>query len=313
MISWIFGIAALVAFLFVILSPLESLNWWADKGEEQVRGGFETLQIPALSQTGSGQFLVYLSGVGVLGGDGLSRRELAWLDSVAEAMPETTVIADVFPYAVDNRGLLQRATVWLWGRLDRMRRRTSINPLPMLINLRNISKVLVSADPRYGPTQSIGLAQEIWLSLQRHGYRPGSGVSVTLVGFSGGAQMALGSGWFLAGLGIPVSLISIGGIYGDDPGLDRMAHVWNLGGSRDRLRHLGTIVFPGRWATAPLSTWGRARREGRISDAVIGPMRHDGGQAYFGRSVRVEDGRSYAEVTRDAVVGIVRRRRLPAA
>lgn len=313
MILWILGIAALVAFLFVILSPLESLTWWADKGEAEVRDGFEILPAPTPSELEPESYLVYLSGVGVLGGDALSRRELGWLDSVTEAMPETTVIADVFPYAVDNRGLLQRATVWLWGRLDRMRRRTKINPLPMLINLRNISKVLVSADPRYGPTQSIGLAQEIWRSLQRHGYRPGSGLPVTLVGFSGGAQMALGSGWFLAGLGIPVSLISIGGIYGDDPGLDRMEHVWNLGGSRDRLRHLGTVVFPGRWVTAPLSTWGRARREGRVSSAVIGPMRHDGARAYFGRSVTVGDGRSYADVTRDAVVEIVREGRLPAA
>ena len=47
--------------------------------------------------------------------------------------------------------------------------------------------------------------------------------------------------------------------------------------------------------------------------AVIGPMRHDGARAYFGRSVTVGDGRSYADVTRDAVVEIVREGRLPAA
>ena len=31
------GIAVLIVFAFVLLSPLESLRWWADKGEVEVR------------------------------------------------------------------------------------------------------------------------------------------------------------------------------------------------------------------------------------------------------------------------------------
>ncbi len=305
MIVWALGVAVVILFAFVLLSPLESLRWWADKGEVEVRRSFELLPSEHRRETTSHRFVVYLSGVGVLGGDGLSRREEAWLESLREALPDAVIVDDVFPYAVDNRGLLQRATEWLWRRLDSMRRQWRGNPLAMLINVRNIAKVLVSADPRYGPTQSIGLAQEIWRSLQRHGYRPGSGDRVTLIGFSGGAQMALGAGWFLAGLGVPTSLITIGGIFGDDPGLDRMGHIWNLTGTSDRLRHLGTVAFPGRWITAPLSAWGRAKREGRVSFESIGPMRHDGGSAYFGRSRTLPDGRSYADATRDAVVDIL--------
>ena len=38
---------------------------------------------------------------------------------------------------------------------------------------------------------------------------------------------------------------------------------------------------------------------------IIGGMRHDGAQAYFGRRAVAEDGRTYAEVTRDAVAEIV--------
>ncbi|NHB86045.1 hypothetical protein G7085_20020 [Tessaracoccus sp. HDW20] len=210
MIAWTLGILALILFLFVLLSPLESLRWWADRGEQEVRRTFESLSEDRRAKTDSHRFVVYLSGVGVLGGDQLSRRELAWLDSLDDDLTDVVVVSDVFPYAVDNRGLLQRATVWLWSFLDRARRAWKGNPLQFLINLRNIAQVMVSSDPRYGPTINIGLAQEIWHSLQRHGYVPGSGDPVVLIGFSGGAQMALGAGWYLHGIGVPVSLVSIG-------------------------------------------------------------------------------------------------------
>jgi hypothetical protein len=35
-------------------------------------------------------------------------------------------------------------------------------------------------------------------------------------------------------------------------------------------------------------------------------MQHDGAKAYFGRRAIAPDGRSYAEITRDAVVAILR-------
>lgn len=275
-------------------------------GEREVRQTFE-LEPPGNPPPAAAEhFLVYLSGVGTIGGDALSRREEAWLDSLRDALPEALVIGDVFPYAVDNRGLLQRATVWLWGRLERWRRGRWARLLPALIEIRNIAQVLVSADPRYGPTYNIGLAQEIWRSLQRHGYVPGGTTPVTLIGFSGGAQVALGAGGLLAGLGVPVSLIAVGGIFGDDPGLERLRRVWLLTGTRDRLQRLGVVAFPGRWPTAPLSHWGRAKREGRITRLVIGDMAHTGADGYLGRRASGSDGRSHAEATRDAVVRIIR-------
>lgn len=312
MISWVFGILVLLLLLFVLLSPLESLRWWADKGEREVKETFTRVPPdPAVTDaTPARRFIVYLSGVGTIGGDQVSGREEAWLESLRAALPDVHVVSDVFPYAVDNRGLLQRTTVWLWSRLDRWRRR-SVRVVPWLINLRNIAQVLVSADPRYGPTHNIGLAQEVWRSLQRHGYLPGSGTPVTLIGFSGGGQMALGCGWFIAGLGVPVSVISIGGIFGDDPGLDRITGLWHLSGRRDYAQHVGTVAFPGRWPTAPLSTWGRAVQEGRVSMRSIGNMHHDGARGYFGRRAHTPDGRTHAEATRDAVASIIRE--MPAA
>ncbi len=307
MIGWILGIILLLVFIFVLLSPLESLQWWADKGEAEVKRTFELLPREHCADEAE-QYVVYLSGVGAIGGDSLAKRDRAFLDELQQTLPDAAVISDVFPYAVDNRGLTQRATVWIWGRLDKWRRRRAITLLPLLINVRNIAQVLVSADPRYGPTQSIGLAQEIWRSLQRHGYVAGSGTPVYLIGYSGGGQMALGSGWFLAGLGAPVSVISIGGIFNDDPGLDRVRHMWHLTGRRDHAHHLGSIAFPGRWPVAPLSPWGKAKHEGRVTVETIGPMGHDGAKGYFGRRAFADDGRAYADVTLDVVAGIIRGR-----
>lgn len=294
----------LILFLFVLLSPLESLRWWSDKGEREVQATFDVVPSEVDEEHVSHRFVVYLSGVGVVGGDQLSNRELAWLDTLDDQLSDVCVVADVFPYSVDNRGLLQRATMRVWCFIDRSRRQWRSNPINYLINVRNIAQVLVSADQRYGPTQSIGLAQELWRSLQRHGYAPGSGDPVYLVGFSGGAQMALGAGWFLSGLGVPTSLISIGGIFSDGPGLDRMERVWDIRGSRDRMRWLG-YVFPGRWATAPLSSWGKARHEGRVTARTIGPMKHEGPEGYFGRRATNEHGRAFADLTREEVVGIL--------
>lgn len=307
MITWVVGGVVLLVFLFVLLSPLESLRWWADKGERELVATFE--EVPPLPQhaASSERFVVYLSGVGVLSGDQLSRREAAWLAELDDALPGWKVVSDVFPYAVDNRGLLARATARIWRLLDRSRRHWRWNPIHLVINIRNIAQVLVSADPRYGPTFNIGLAQELWRSLQRHGYRPGSGAPVMLVALSGGAQMALGAGWFLHALGVPLSLISLGGIFADDPGLDRMRHIWHLRGRRDRMQFLGTLAFPGRWLSAPFSAWGRAKRDGRVTARVIGPMGHDGQNGYYGRRAHDDEGRTHFEITRDAVVDILER------
>lgn len=306
MISWVIWILLITLVVFALLSPLESVRWWADRGEAELRRTLAQLPREVVPvEDGARAHLVYLSGVGDVGGNRLMERESSWLAALAEALPDVTVVSDVFPYSVDNRGLLQRATVGLWSWLDRGRRARRLKVLHFLINLRNVVHVLVSADPRYGPAHNIGLAQEIWRSLQRHGYRPGSGRPVVLVGYSGGAQMSLGAAWFLSLAGIPVSVISIGGVFGDEPGLDRIEHLWHLTGAQDRVQLIGPIVFSGRWPGALLSSWGRAKREGRVSLLTIGGMRHDGGEGYFGRRARGADGRTHAETTRDAVVAIL--------
>lgn len=308
MIGWIFGAALIALLLLMLLAPLDSLRWWRGQ-HEQVPYDFEVIEPDEDTPPPADHYLVYLSGVGVIGGDALDDDEVDWLAKVEKAMPEVRIVDDVFPYAVDNRGLLQRVTEKMWGWLDRRRRVNSKAVLPYLISFRNVLQVLVSADPRYGPTQNLGLAKVIWRSLQRHGYRPGSGARVTLIGYSGGAQMSLGAGWYLSRLGIPVDLIAIGGVFGDDPGIQRMASITQLVGERDTV-HLLEYGFPGRWPTAVSSNWAKAKKDGRATQTTIGPMAHDGPDGYFRRTAHEDDGESYADATLEAVIGVLRSREI---
>ena len=151
MILVLLEVTLLVVLVLALLAPLESLEWWARR--------YPTPSLPAPEPepaTGIRRFAVYLSGIAVLDGRSISRREHAVLEEVRKQLPDVVITEDVFPYAMENRGLPQRATAWLWRRLDWARRRFPWSPLPFLINLRNVMQVLVSADPRYGGTYNFG-------------------------------------------------------------------------------------------------------------------------------------------------------------
>lgn len=284
MVGWLIGGALALFFMFMLLSPLESLRWWSRRGAVQANRAFASIERPAprpAREPLPQRFVIYLSGVGVLDGETLSRRERGMLDDLAEALPGVRVIAEVFPYAADNRGLLQRATSRMWDALVRWRTANRENLAAKLINVRNTLQVAVSADPRYGPTYNAGIAQQVWTALGRHGYTPGCGVPVTIVGYSGGAQMAVGATTMLTLLGVRVSVVGIGGVFGDDPGLDHVEHLWDVRGSRDRLRLLALVAFPGRWPVNRASTWNHAIDDRRVTVLDAGPAVHDGRGDYF--------------------------------
>ena len=172
----------------------------------------------------------------------------------------------------------------------------------MLINVRNLFQMFVSADRRYGPTYNVGIAQEIWRSLGRHGYTRRSGAPVVIVGYSGGGQVALGASWYLGMAGIDVSVVTLGGMLSDDPGLDRVRQLWHLYGSKDSLQAMGHVLFPGRWRAARLSSWNRALDEGRIHQVDIGPMTHDGRADYFDARTEHPNGGTHADATVAAIL-----------
>ena len=333
-------ITNLLAFILVLLiaalllAPLESLYWWATRGAEEVdRDGKPSSKLVAGKEVvasilesqpdaeapetdpGAGthrRFLVYLSGIGAIGASDVPEEEYPFVEDLKTNLTSFVVIDDVFPYAVDNRGLTaERMLGRLWRRLETIRLKNPNALLAVLINLRNTMQMLVCADRRYGPTYNMGTAGEIYRSLVRHGHRPGAADEVILYGWSGGGQIALGAAWYLDALGLKVSVLSMGGMLSDDIALARIGHLWHLFGTRDPVQALGPKMFAGRWPIAVSSPWNEAIRAGKITMWPVGPFHHNVKEHYFDRENTLPDGRTYSQTVIDAVTGILEHDRLP--
>ncbi|MCC6495118.1 MAG: hypothetical protein IT193_02535 [Propionibacteriaceae bacterium] len=294
--------------LALAIAPLDALGWWSSKGADEAA---ETVQQILVADDGDDspepyeQYVVYLSGIGAIDGHSLPPEELPLVEALA-ALPGTCVIRDVFPYSVTNRGLTgQRALAWLWRRIEKSRLKNPEALAGMLVNGRNAMQLFVSSDRRYGPAYNIGTAREVVLALRRNGYQLDGGKPVTLVGWSGGAQISIGAAWYLGMGRIPVQVVSIGGMMSDDPGLARVNHLWHLRGSKDVFEKLGGVMFAGRWPRAAFSPWSDALAEGRIDVIELGPMQHNAKEHYFDTETVAPDGRTYLQVTIDAVVAVL--------
>ncbi|MEM7127751.1 MAG: hypothetical protein AAF702_15560 [Chloroflexota bacterium] len=310
----------IIILLSATVAPLGSLGWWAGwYGEElstsSVPGTTEAIAppIPAHDIESNrkplaSHYIVYLSGIGAFTGSSIPHEEFPFLDALCENIPNSVVITDVFPYSVTNVGLTgERAFAWIWRRIEALR---PINPTSMwlyMVVVRNMFQVIVSADRRYGPIYNLGVAKEIWRSLLRHGYRPGKGIPVTLIGTSGGGQISVGSITYLSEVvDVPIQVISLGGVISSDPGLLKAAHLYHLYGANDGTHTLGAKIFPGRWPIAFNSAWNRAQAQGKITMKETGPADHVGKESHFDRNAFVEDGRSYFDITLQEVLLILK-------
>jgi hypothetical protein len=294
-----------------LLSPLESLRWWAgwtkDAAPSSPFDSTEFYPPPSSAPT----FVVYLSGVAAIDPQQMHRKESAFLDLVAAEISPAVLVRDVFPYSVTNNPLTgERPLAWLWRRLNQTSNKHGKSLVDWaslgLVTTRNMLQVLVSADPRYGSPTSFGVAKEITEAVLRCGYRLDSRVPVVLLGYSGGGQIAVGSAPYLKKiLQCPVFVIGIGGVYSDDPGILAVDHLYQLAGSRDKVRRIGDLIFPGHWFLFPRSVWNRARADGKITTLDMGPMKHLLRGDYFSRSSKLGDGSSNAEKTAAAITELV--------
>jgi len=298
----------LFVLLALISAPLEALGWWSNRGADEAA---ETVQEILAADDGDDtpepyeHYVVYLSGIGAIDGYSIPGEELPLVEAL-EALPNTAVVRDVFPYSVTNKGLTgQRALSWLWSRIEKIRLKKPEAVAGMLINGRNAMQLFVSSDRRYGPAYNLGTAREVLEALRRKGYQADGGKPVTLIGWSGGAQISIGAAWYLGMGKIPIRVVSIGGMMSDDPGLARVDQLWHLRGSHDIFEKLGGIMFAGRWPKAVFSPWSDALAEGRIDVIDLGPMHHNGKAHYFDDKTIGPDGRSYLQVTIDAVVAVL--------
>lgn len=302
------------------LAPLETLGWWAgwfgdavdeDALDPERTSPSEADADGATVATGpddpTAPWIVYLSGIHAVDDHGYLKREAVLLDRLRRDLPRGHV-AQVFPYSVTNRALTGErvfAGAWRWALRAKLSRRRLAQAAGFVINLRNFWQVLVSADRRYGPFQNRGSAELIVRSLRRHGFGAEAHGRVLLIGYSGGAQIALGAAPFVrTATAAPVTVVSLGGVISADPGVLEADATWHLYGRRDRLHRWSAWAFPGRWRLLPWSPWNVARQRGALREVAISSCDHTGDHGYLDDETHAADGRSYLDVTADVIAAI---------
>jgi len=294
-----------LALLFIlVISPFETLQWWAGWVSDDAPGT-SMRHVAEAGTRAVNQYVIFLPGVGAMGTE-VDPWEQRLVDLLHAGLRGTVVLAGLFPFTVRDDTLTEhRRTAWFWRRLARLRaERPSL--MARLIDWRNLTQVFVSMDPRYGPIYNKGAEEKLVAVLDEQGYPAGTGTPITLIGYSGGAQIALGSAFYLVHeLHAPVTVISLGGVLGDDPGLENVEKLHHLWGDKDLEARLATIVVPARWGISRTSRWNRAIAADRLIQTRLGPMCHTGPKGYLDADSRGEDGRSYLDITADAMLKII--------
>jgi hypothetical protein len=127
-----------------------------------------------------------------------------------------------------------------------------------------------------------------------------------LLGYSGGAQVAVSAAPFLRHLlGARVHVISLGGVLDSDPGLHILSRMNHLVGEHDVMERIGRIVYPGRWPIVRESAWNVARRDGIVRIQPMPGMSHNTPGGYMDPGVRTTSRAVNAEVTAQVIASLV--------
>jgi len=295
-------IISLIAFLFLAsLAPFEALGWWA--------GWYGDDSEPVLSEIESSdkaRFVVFLTGIHSVSEDSYARREIRLLDNLKEELKDCEIL-EVFPYSASNRDLTgERFFAWFWKTALKLKM-NRLSLAGLVINIRNIFQVTVSADSRYGPIYNQGMAMSIFHALLELGYQKNSARPITIIGYSGGGQIAVGAAGYLKKLSnAQIEVISLGGILASENSLLGLEHMHHLIGKKDRVQRLGYIFFPGRWPIIKFSAWNQAKKKGIIKFVDMGPVDHTGKNGYLDGKAILPDGRTNFEQTVDVIVNIIK-------
>ncbi|MBE9225357.1 CAAX protease [Phormidium sp. LEGE 05292] len=313
-----------VAIVFAgLLAPLETLGWWAGwygddlntvAAEQGSRGAAKQGSTGAEEQENSltqhsklSRYIVYLDGIGQSGEEYTPDVE-DFLTAFKAVLPQDMeLIEGLMMYSVLNKPLNEdRPLAFLWRLADKMRWSNPTALLGIMLNLRNVFIVAVSADQRYGPIYNQGIAQVLYNGLIAQGYQPGSGVPITLIGYSGGGQMSVAAGSYLKrATGAPIDVISLGGVMSANNNLLKLQHLYHLVGEKDSVERIGPIMFPGRWKVFFLSYWNRAKRKGKISIISLGEVGHQVPGGMMDPNAFLPDGRSYLQQTIEVILQIL--------
>lgn len=304
---WVAAVGLVVAGL---LAPLETLGWWAGWYDDDVNTTVKAgdLATPVPTDHNFSRYVVYLDGIGKSTFEYLPDIE-EFLDTLAPTLPaDVALVRGIMPYSVMNAPLDEdRPLAFLWRLADRLRFANPMSILGLLVNIRNVLIVGVSADKRYGPLYNQGIAQVVFNGLVKNGYQLESGTPVTFIGYSGGGQMSCACAPYLKrALGAPVDVISLGGVISANINLLKLEHLYHLVGEKDVVERIGPKMFPGRWQLFPLSYWNRAKRRGKISFLSMGPVGHQVPGGILDPNLLLPDGRSSLQQTIDTINAILR-------
>ncbi|MBY0565158.1 MAG: hypothetical protein K2P58_13355 [Hyphomonadaceae bacterium] len=297
---WLFLVVGAAAFVIAsVVAPIGLLTWWAGSDAE-----------PYAPQSPAGavakRCVIYLGGIDTIDGDKHSERERNFLNALSMRVPEVILIDGVFPYAARGESLLQapRLFSWLWRALAPAPEAARRPLRAYVINFRNLFQVLVAADRRYGPIYSAALAGVVWRALAAKGVS--AGAELVLIGYSGGAQMAVSIAPNLRARGAArIEIVSIGGTIIDAGGLGSVARLDYLTAEGDVLPGLAACTSFDRWPFHEFSAWARAEREGRIARRNLGRMRHLGPNGYLGAATAAGAHLANWAVTLDAVIASI--------
>ena len=305
-----------------LLAPLETLGWWAGWYGDELDNHPSPSTLSSSTEPSSSaepsasrdlpsgdvsRYVVYVDGVGQ-SSEAYTPDVAEFLQALQDVLPENLeLVQGLMMYSVRNQPLNQdRPLAWLWRLADRMRWQNPTALLGFLVNLRNAWIVAVSADKRYGPLYNQGIAQVLYNGLVQRGYQPQDGRPITLIGYSGGAQMSVAAAPYLRRvLGGEIEVISLGGVMSANVNLLKLEHLYHLVGDLDGVAGLGPIMFPGRRKWLPLSYWNRANRKGKISQISLGPMGHQVPGGIMDPNARLPNGESHLQHTISLLLSIL--------
>lgn len=303
---FIFLASLLIALL---LAPLESLGWWAGwfesaKTKDKKYKDFHIEHAKQLSTKST--FVLFLDGIARVDNQENIAQVGKFLSALENKLTDTELIYDLFPYSVSGVALTeQRPLSRFWQYVNKAKLDNRINPIGFTVNLRNMLQVATSADRRYGPVYFQGEAQLLLNSLFQRGYDINKPAKVVIIGYSGGAQMAVGAAPYVQQvLGQKVSVISIGGVVSSNYLLLQVKDLDHVLGSLDIVEKIGAWIFPRRWLLAYFSNWQQAKRNKQIRIHNIGPMTHIGKKSYIDEKSIFEN-QSHFDKTVKTVVDLV--------
>jgi hypothetical protein len=305
-------LAGMTLLVWGTISPVGTLVWWVSEGAKSQGVRKNRPQLPpsqniaktAAKDSQKNCYLIFLSGVGNFSADELEPGESFFLTRLEQLHPNCVAVADVFPYSAANKSLGgQRLLAPLWRFAHHPK--AGLEIVSVLIQIRNLWRFAISADPRYGTIYNKGIANSIVNRMNAKVPIPASPaqpIKIILLGTSGGVQVALGAATYLKEwLNAEITVVSLGGVFHGTNGFDASERVYHLRGERDSIQNIGGIIFPTRWLLNFTSPYNKARWQGRYTEIKIGPQAHEGPKGYFGQDIASKSGLTYVFLTLEQV------------